>query len=213
VTFRIPGRRRIGHGILEVCALAETLAGARALTGRTTEAALAVGLPPVSDDIGELRHFFGCVPEIGAKRAFVILSNDLVDTRLSSAHALFRSVFERQAREELALLPAENDLLEQVRAQIHRGLVRGYFTLHSTADALGMSPRTLERRLTEHGESYQDLVESVRRERALQLLEEGRTIEETAALTGYTERSSFHRAFIRWFGRTPAAVQRARARK
>jgi len=213
VTFRIPGSRRTGHGILEVCALCETLAGARALTGRSTESALAVGLPSTSDELGELTRFFGVVPALGVERAFVVLSNALVDARLSSANALFLSVFERQAREELARMPPESDLLENVAAQIRRGLVRGHFTLGNVADALGTSPRTLERRLAEHGQSYQELVESIRRELASRLLEESRGIDEVAALLGYTERSSFHRAFVRWFKKTPAEFQRSRTRR
>jgi AraC-like DNA-binding protein len=212
VTFRIPSARRTGHGILEVCALAETLAGARALTGRSTEAALGVGFPSVSDDVAELTRFFGVVPEVGVERAFVALSDSLLDARLSSAHALFLSVFERQAREELASLPPEGDLLGDVRAQISRGLVRGHFALSNVADALGMSPRTLERRLTEHGERYQALVESIRRDLASRLLDGTRSVGEVATLLGYTERSSFHRAFVRWFGKTPATFQQGRPR-
>jgi AraC-like DNA-binding protein len=210
VTFRIPSARRTGHAILEVCALAETMAGARALTGRSTEAALAVGFPSVSDDVAELTRFFGVVPEVGVERAFVVLSDSLLDARLSSAHALFLAVFERQAREELASLPPEGDLLEDVRAQIRRGLVRGHFALSNVADALGISPRTLERRLTERGERYQELVESIRRDLASRLLDGTRSVGEVATLLGYTERSSFHRAFVRWFGQTPAAFQQDR---
>jgi AraC-like DNA-binding protein len=213
VTFRIPSSRRAGHGILEVCALTETLAGARAITGHATEAALAAGFPSVSDDVGELTRFFGVVPEIGVECAFVMLSNSLLDARLSTANALFLSVFERQAREELSRMPPEGDLLEHVRAQIGRGLVRGHFALSNVAGALGVSPRTLERRLAEHGERYQELVESVRRSLALRLLDQGRSVEEAAGLLGYAERSSFHRAFVRWFGKTPATLQRDRARR
>ena len=74
-----------------------------------------------------------------------------------------------------------------------------------------MSPRTLERRLAAHGERHQDLVESVRRELAVRMLDESQGIEEVALLLGYTERSSFHRAFVRWFGKTPANFQGNRA--
>ena len=210
VTFRIPQPRRLGHGVLEVCALAETLAGARALTGRTTDPALAVGFPQTTDDAGELEQFFGVTPVIGCERAFLILSDVLVDIRLLYANALFCSVFERQAREELARLPRGEDLVGNVRAQITRGLARGRFGLDDCAGALGTSSRTLERRLSERGLQYQRLVESVRRELAPRLLGEPRTIEEVAAVLGYTERSSFHRAFVRWFGETPAAFQRSR---
>jgi AraC-like DNA-binding protein len=211
VTFRIPLKRRLGHGILEVCALAETLAAARALTKRSTEAALAVGFPSVSDDIGELTRFFGVAPEIGVERAFIVLSNSLLDTYLTSAHALFLSVFERYAREELARMAPEEDFIELVRVEIARGLARGHFTLGDVADALETSPRTLERRLGERGTQYQALVESVRRDLAARLLSEKRSIGEVIALLGYSERSSFHRAFVRWFGKTPAAFRRSQA--
>ncbi len=208
VTFRIPAARRPGHGVLEVCALAETMSAARALTGRMNEAALAVGLPSTTDSLEELGAFFGRPPELGVKTAFVVLSNELADTRLVHANALFLSVFERQAAEELATLPPENDLVASVRHEITRGFARGRFALADCADALATSPRTLERRLAELGVPYQELVESVRRELALRLLKEPRGIEEVALLLGYTERSSFHRACLRWFGKTPLELRR-----
>jgi AraC-like DNA-binding protein len=210
ITFRIPQPRRLGHGVLEVCALAETLAGARALTGRASESALAVGFPQATDAAGELEQFFGVAPVIGCERAYLVLSKSLVDQRLRNANALFCSVFERQALEELARLPPEDDVVGNVRAEIIRGLARGRFGLHDCAGALGTSARTLERRLTERSLRYKQLVESVRCELAPRLLGEPRTIEEVAALLGYTERSSFHRAFVRWFGKTPVAFQRSR---
>jgi len=208
VTFRIPSPRRDGHGILEVCALAETLTAARALTGRPQDAALSVGLPSTTDSVAELTEFFGVAPELGSDVAFVVLSNEMVDARLLHANALFLSVFEHQAREELSQLPPEGDMVANVRSEIVRGLARGRFALGDCAEALGTSARTLERRLAEQGTPYQELVEAVRRELALRLLKDTRGIEEVALLLGYTERSSFHRACLRWFGKTPLELRR-----
>ena len=107
-------------------------------------------------------------------------------------------------------MPPESDLVANVRSEIVRGLARGRFALGDCAEALGTSQRTLERRLAEHGTPYQELVDGVRRGLALRLLKDTRGIEEVALLLGYTERSSFHRACLRWFGKTPLELRRAK---
>lgn len=207
VRFCIPTVRRPGHAILEVCALAETLLAARALTGRTSEAALALGLPTSLDKVDDLRDFFGITPQLETAGAFLVLAEELVDAPLLHANAHFLAIFERQASEELARLPKEDDLSAQVRSQISRGLVRGAFTLVDCADALALSPRTLERRLQKLGLPYQSLVEAVRRKLALQLLADSHSLQEVALLLGYAEPSSFHRACSRWFGKSPTVLR------
>jgi AraC-like DNA-binding protein len=74
-----------------------------------------------------------------------------------------------------------------------------------------MSRRTLERRLSEEGTTYRDLVEGLRRGLAEQFLVEPRVaIAEVAFLLGFSEASAFHRAFKRWTGKTPTDYRRAR---
>jgi AraC-like DNA-binding protein len=209
VTFGIPGPRRIGHGILEVCALAECARAVRGLSGRPAERPLAIGLPSTTDDLGLLAQHLGVTPQLGVPRAYCVWSEEVMELPLVTAHALFRSVFERQASAELDALPAADDVLARVRVEIRRGLARGHFALADSACALGLSPRTLERRLVERGSHHRDLVEQVRREQALRWLGERRPIDEVAILLGYAERASFHRACVRWFGKTPAELGRA----
>lgn len=209
VTFRIPGTRRVAHEILEVCALSECAWAIRGLTGRPTEAALAVGLPSTRDELGRLTEHFGVAPALGVERAYCAWSSEVMEAPLATAHALFRSFFERQAQAELAALPAPDDLLARVRTEIRRGLARGCFALADCARALGASPRTLERRLVERDAHYRELVEQERRELAQRWLSERRPIDEVAILLGYAERASFHRACVRWFGKTPAELGRS----
>jgi AraC-like DNA-binding protein len=206
VSFAIPGPRRPGHAILEVCALAETTSAVRRITGRSQERPLALGLPSSSDDLQTLAQYFGIEPELGVPTAFCVWSEEVMDLPLPTAHALFRAVFERQARTELDGLPSLDNLLARVSAEIRRGLARGHFSLADSARALGLSSRTLERRLIEHGSHYRELLERVRRDTARRLLAEQRPIEEVATLLGYAERASFHRACVRWFGQTPAQL-------
>ncbi|HKO92474.1 MAG TPA: AraC family transcriptional regulator ligand-binding domain-containing protein, partial [Polyangiaceae bacterium] len=212
VTFATPGAWRPAHGILEVCALAECAGAVRGLSGRPAEPALAIGLTRPSDDVGLLAEHFGVTPQLGVSRAYCVWSDEVLDLPLSTAHELFRGIFERQARSELDALPPVDDLLARVRAEIRRGLARGHFALADSARVLGTSARTLERRLVERGTHHRDLVEQVRREQALRWLTEQRPIDEVAVLLGYAERASFHRACVRWFGKTPAELGRDPAR-
>ena len=77
---------------------------------------------------------------------------------------------------------------------------------------LGVSERTLQRRLTELGRSFSDVVEDFRREEAARLLATpGLHLVEVAGRLGYAEQTSFTRAFRRWTGTTPGAWRAGRA--
>ena len=207
VSFRLPVARRPAVCVLEVCALAETLLAVRGLSGRLGEVPLALGLPEAREAPAVLREFFGVEPKLGVERAFASFSAEVLEQPLPHANAVFLGIFERQAQSELSRLPAANDVLSSLRAQITRGLAQGRSGLDHCAAALGLAPRTLERRLAERATNYAEQVESVRREQAVRFLREQRSIEEISVLLGYSERSAFHRACLRWFGKTPAQIR------
>jgi len=72
------------------------------------------------------------------------------------------------------------------------------------AHRLHTSQRTLQRRLREAGTSCQKLIEQARREQVLQLLHDRRlSLAEIAFMSGYSEMSTFYRAFRRWTGQSP----------
>ncbi len=76
------------------------------------------------------------------------------------------------------------------------------------AGELGLSVRTLTRRLSEEGQGYRDLVEDVRRRKAqLMLSDRALSLAEIAFLLGYSEQSSFTNAFRRWTGRAPGVYR------
>ena len=75
---------------------------------------------------------------------------------------------------------------------------------------LGLSERSLHRRLREEGTTLRALLHELRRTLSERYIREGLSINETAFLLGYSEASAFHRGFRRWTGRTPAAYRRDR---
>ncbi|MDH4121847.1 MAG: AraC family transcriptional regulator [Deltaproteobacteria bacterium] len=74
---------------------------------------------------------------------------------------------------------------------------------------LGVSVRTLQYRLKEEATTFHDLQDSLRREQAGSMLAETKLpLEVVAERTGFQDPTSFHRAFIRWYGTTPLRYRR-----
>jgi AraC-like DNA-binding protein len=86
-------------------------------------------------------------------------------------------------------------------------------SLGEVGKRLAVGPRTLQRRLREHGLEFKALVDDTRRRFALTYLRDrGSTLAEIAYLLGYSEVSAFNRAFRRWTGATPSDYRRRAVR-
>jgi AraC-like DNA-binding protein len=119
-----------------------------------------------------------------------------------------------ECERELGSLLETSSLLASVRRQLG-GRDRGYPSLTELARERHVSPRTMKRRLAEQGTSYQRLLDEIRRDRSLKLLEiESLTIEQIAEQLGYSDAANFNRAFRRWLDVSPSVwrEQHVRAR-
>jgi AraC-like DNA-binding protein len=77
-------------------------------------------------------------------------------------------------------------------------------TLSALAQDLGVTSRTLQRRLREHGSTFRASLDAVRSELAIAQLEARAKVTDAADATGFSEPSCFSRAFKRWTGRAPS---------
>ena len=94
-----------------------------------------------------------------------------------------------------------------------RLLAEGEPTLERAARAMHMSPRTLQRRLSLHGLSWQQWLDRCREQLANDYLEDpGLTLSDIALLLGFSEQSAFTRAYRRWTGLSPGRYRRAALR-
>lgn len=101
-------------------------------------------------------------------------------------------------------------LLSQIIRIISASISSCAPSLEGVCQELGLSRRTLQRRLKEHGLEYSTLVEDVRRELALAYIKDsGYSMTEISLLVGYTESASFTRAFRRWTGQSPQQYRAA----
>lgn len=159
---------------------------------------------PAPPEARAYRARFACPVRFDRPSAGVILdpSHDL-PRREGSALAL--GVIEEHLRTLRA--PGQgDDLVEQLRVGITVALATDGQVpdIEAVAHQLGVTSRTLRRRLTERGTGYRELVDAVRRVAALRLLREpALSLEEVARRLGYAEPASFIRAHRRWTGQTP----------
>jgi AraC-like DNA-binding protein len=102
-----------------------------------------------------------------------------------------------------------SDLVDQVRRLVLRLLPTQQCRLPLIAEQLGLHERALQRQLAEQGRRFDELVESIRRDRAdLYLAERDIPMSQIAGMLGYSEQSVFNRACRRWFASTPGARRR-----
>lgn len=162
---------------------------------------------PPSD--AEHRRVFGVAPRFGCGETVIEFDHAVADLpHLTADPDLFR-MLEAQADALLRRHTPAPGFVPAVVAEVESLLPGGDCSLSRVARALGLSRRTLQRRLAEAGVTLHGLADDARRRVALQLLGDPRTpIAAVALATGFSEASAFHRAFVRWTGQSPGAWRR-----
>ncbi len=139
--------------------------------------------------------------------AFVLRAETLSSPLCTSRPDLI-AVFERAANEAIGGATQESAFSGRARALLERELGGGNPSAQHVANVLGVSVRTLSRRLRALGTTHKTLLEDVRRTHAERyLMNEGRSVADTASLLGFADSSAFNRAFKRWFGSGPTTFR------
>ena len=105
----------------------------------------------------------------------------------------------------------DRELPKLVMRAIAASLAKGNPTIVQTAEVLGLSVRSLQRRLLQLDLTHRQLLDEVRLEAARHLLERSeKSLAQIAADLGYADPANFTRAFQRWTGQSPSAYRRRR---
>ncbi|MEY4578121.1 MAG: transcriptional regulator, AraC family [Pseudomonadota bacterium] len=151
---------------------------------------------------------FKCPVIFEQAHAECVLAAEALDLPNPRADPRLGQVLEEHVRNMLASLPAEDALMHRARLSLATLLRAQNASLETLADELHMSARTLRRRLEEHGSSYRALLDELRAQLADHYVARtDQSFEQIAARLGFTEPSTFYRAFKRWLGTTPAAYR------
>jgi AraC-like DNA-binding protein len=149
-----------------------------------------------------LAYATSATSELRFPLAWLALPHPSVDPHL-------RELLELEAKAELERLPERATYGARVRELVRPQLNEAEPTLEAVASRMRMSARTLQRYLKEEGTTFQREIDELRRTVAEHLLREGRaSLAEIACELGFADQSAFHKAFVRWTGRTPGDFRR-----
>ena len=154
-------------------------------------------------DMAEYQRIFQCPVEFNAKSFQLFFPASLLSYRSLYAEPELLNLHIQAADQHLAILQ-QQDLITEVRSLLGALLESGETTLENIAARLHLTPRHLRHQLDLAGTSFQRLLNDYRHRLARRLLSQtDEAISEIVYLTGFSEPSTFYRAFRRWEGTTP----------
>lgn len=153
------------------------------------------------------QKFYGCSVHFDAPTDSFLIDHATADKPLPSANIPLANTFDSILTEQLAST-FQTDLLGRCKSHLLRELTSGTPSVSELATAIGMSQRTLLRKLGELGLTYQQLLDEMRHELGRRYLDDpAKSVTEIAFLLGFSEQSAFTRAFKRWSGMSPSAYR------
>ena len=193
-------RQAVEFGVANLVGSLRFLAGVRLRPAEVTF------LHPRKHKLAKFERFFGCPVRFGTRQNSVMFSRRQLALPIATADPRLLRILTRYGDEILAARAAKSpdDLRHQVEKIIMKRLSRGEVETQTVAHELGMSGRTLARRLSELGVTFAQIFDELRHVVAVTYLGEGSSApSQVAFLLGYSELSGFIHAFKRWTGTTP----------
>lgn len=160
---------------------------------------------PAPDDTRGLKQAFGSNLKFGSEVSCLQFARESVRYPLVELDAGLRDDFWAGPRSVLREPEQADPFLVDVRAAIRRALPNGSPSVDDLAEDIGISRRTLQRRLSAQGASFKQILQGVREEQSRRYLDDPRlAITEIALLLGYSDQASFSNAFKSWCGCAPS---------
>ena len=158
----------------------------------------------------EYFEHFQCPVYFDRPESCLVFPDHVLQMRLPHGDALMKDLLERHARNLLAEREQPRALPDEVRHLIQAMIIEGVPMRDRVAEQLGMSGRSLHRKLIEAGSGYRELLDEVRLDLARQRLRDsGDSVTVIADFLGFNS----HQAFLRWFkqasgGQTPGQYRK-----
>jgi AraC-like DNA-binding protein len=180
--------------------------GMRARAGHQVLRAVSLTYAPPSH-AAVYADVFGVAVQFGAPRNALLLDPAWWEHTLSPTPRTTYRILTTHAEEQLAALQRTQGCRGRVEEVLRARLPEGQVSMPMVASALAMSRQTLLRNLQAEGTTFAQVVAELRETLAMHYLSErGASVQQTAALLGFSESAAFSRAFKRWTGRSPRAV-------
>ncbi|MBB5223430.1 AraC-like DNA-binding protein [Amaricoccus macauensis] len=149
---------------------------------------------------------FGCPAHYGAEATGLVFSLEQLDLAPNSSDPYLLDLLERVAADCYARRgPWRGGTRSRVERMVLDALPKGVPTARQMAEAIGVSERTLARKLSAEGTSFSQVLDEIRRYMAMSYLDDPAfSLAQIAFLLGYADQSAFSNAFRRWTGQSPS---------
>lgn len=135
-------------------------------------------------------------------------TSDIDIPTIKADRSIQQFLIERMNEEKKGIHVNADHLLKEIHQLIEEALPGGIPSVVEIAEHLGMSTRTLRRRLSEKELTFRDLVQKIQHKISIDLIRNSsQPMAEIAFQTGFSEQSAFNRAFKRWTGQSPVSYR------
>lgn len=164
-----------------------------------------VNFKHASEELLSFTHFFRCPVHFGQEiNSIQFRTSEIAVPTLKADKSIQQFFVARMDEEKKGIHAKADKMLGEVHTLIVEALPSGIPSVIQVAEHLGMSARTLKRRLADKGQTFRDLVQQIQHDISTDLLKTTtQSIGEIAFQTGFSEQSAFNRAFKRWTGQSP----------
>ncbi|MBC9250959.1 AraC family transcriptional regulator [Pseudomonas alcaligenes] len=161
---------------------------------------------PLGDETS-YRQALGFLPSFAAACPCLVFDSSVLSLPLSSADETLHQLIAEHIGSMERL--STDEMPSYVKQLLRNLLPSGRVTIEKVADYMTLSPRTLQRRLEQTGMSFRELLDETRQEMVRSYLEDSSiSVAQIAGLLGYSDLSTFCRAFNRWFEISPLEWQK-----
>lgn len=195
--------------LVDETAIASLVQLARDMTGRYWPVQSVCFVNPHPLNTQPYEDFFGGHVAFGAPVTRLVFDPEYLGLPLRKSDPALLALLDQQASQLLAQVDRVSAAVDAWRKTMVPLIREGKTSLAALAQAHHTSPRSLQRRLSEQGTSFQQLLDTTRQHLAEAHLREAKLdLAEIALLLGYSEQSAFTRAFRSWTGLAPARWRR-----
>ncbi|HUD92937.1 AraC family transcriptional regulator [Sphingobium sp.] len=174
------------------------------LVGRQIPISAIASKDPEPPETSPYREFFGVAVRYGQPCHALAVDRAFLNLPIRRSAAAL-NLFLRDAPSNIIVRYRPNsDLATKIRADLNRIDPVAWPGSAEIASLMNMSSATMRRQLKAEGATISEIKDGIRKQRAIDALEQGRcTIADLAASLGFEEPSAFYRAFRKWTGRSP----------
>jgi len=167
---------------------------------------------PVVPHVEEYYKMFPANFEFNADQLSLSFASKYLSQEIVQNKTSLRIFISNCPYELFAQPKADFTLSTEIKGLIEKHLHEGCLSIEETATFFKMTKRTLIRKLTDEGTSYQTLKDIVRRDKSVHfLMRRSLTVSEIAHRVGFSDSAVFTRAFKKWMGVTPLAYRSTHA--